>query len=102
MRPIAYLILFAVFLFFFGLISAAFAGGGDYFIPAKEGNCGVMSVDGQDDADFINHRGKYMMMVKSDELKILNMCNTKQAICYRISAACGDHEHTFIFWRDKK
>jgi hypothetical protein len=80
----------------------SYAGGGEYFIPSPEGNCGVLSVDGQDDADFINHRGKYLMMVKADELKILNMCNTKQAICYRITAACGDHVHTFIFWRMKK
>ena len=83
-------------------VSPAFAGGQEYYLPSPEGNCGVLSVDGQDDADFINHRGKYLMMVKSDELKILNMCNTKQAKCYVIKAACGDHVHTFVFWRAKK
>ena len=84
----------------------SYAGGGEYFIPTTEGNCGVIPATTdekpQDDADFINHRGKYLMMVKQDELRILNMCNTKQAICYRITAACGDHVHTFIFWRAKK
>lgn len=97
-----YIILVITFLFFFGLATAAFAGGQEYYIPSPEGNCGVLSVDGQDDADFINNRGKYLMMVKSDELKILNMCNTKQAICHRIKASCGDHVHTFVFWRPKK
>jgi hypothetical protein len=104
-KPLNYVrivVLFFTFLVFFGMARKVWAGGQEYYLPSPEGNCGVLSVDGQDDADFINHRGKYLMMVKSDELKILNMCNTKQAKCYAIKAACGDHVHMFVFWRAKK
>jgi hypothetical protein len=84
----------------------SYAGGGEYFIPTQEGNCGAVPATKddktQDDADFINHRGKYLMMIKQDELMTLNACNTGVFKCYRIKAACGDHVHTFIFWRVKK
>ena len=84
----------------------SYAGGGEYYIPTPEGNCGVIPAGPndkpQDDADFINHRGKYLMMVKQDELMTLNACNTGQAKCYRVKAACGNHVHTFIFWRVKR
>ena len=81
--------------------SVAYAGGGHYYLPDSEGNCGVISADNQDDIDFINHRGKYLMMIKADEMMTLNACNTGEFKCYRIKAACGEHVHTFVFWRRK-
>ena len=94
----------AYLLLLFPLLS--FAGGQEYYLPSPKENCGVIPADSsdkpQDDADFINHRGKYLMMVKQDELMTLNACNTGKARCYRVKAACGDHVHTFIFWRQKK
>jgi hypothetical protein len=96
---------FLLFLVVYGsaiFFSVAYAGGQEYYLPDSEGNCGVISDDStQDDIDFINHRGKYLMMIKADEMMTLNACNTGEFKCYRIKAACGEHVHTFIFWRAK-
>ena len=104
------LILFTTFLFFFWISSNAFAGGADETIDPRNGCYAKASThsDGADQmADFVNHRGKYSMMVDDARFGSMTSCWENKAKCIRIATVCRK-DGNIVYdgfswqWRDKK
>ena len=107
MKP---LILFSTFLIFFWLTSMAFAGGADETIDPRNGCYAKASThsDGADQmADFVNHRGKYSLMVDDARFGAMSECWEHRAKCIRIATVCRKDGNVVYDgfswqWRDKK
>lgn len=104
MKPTACLLLFIVFLLFFG---PANAGGNEFYLPSPDGGCFEVENDSKAvasaSADFINRRKEYRVMPVNDQLYIFNQCNERKAYCYRIPVVCGKTQRFDLWvWRAKK
>ena len=105
-RPILFLI--AVFLVFG--VCRAFAGGANDTIDPRNGCYAKASKhsDGAEQmADFVNHRGKYSVMVDDARFGTQIDCWENRAICFRVPTVCRKDGNIvydgFIWmWRDKK
>lgn len=106
----AHLILFITFLFFFGLASAAFAGGAVETIDPRNGcfaNPVASANDHKLEADFINHRGKYTEIVDQDRFNIFKQCWELKALCVSVNTVCRKDGNVVYagstwLWRVKK
>ena len=105
-RPLLFLI---AILALFG-VCRAFAGGADESIDPRNGCYAKASThtDGADQmADFVNHRGKYSIMVDDARFGTLTNCWENRAKCIRIPTVCRKdgnivYEGFIWMWRGKK
>ena len=105
-RPLLFLL---AIILVFG-VCRAFAGGADETIDPRNGCYAKASThsDGADQmADFVNHRGKYSIMVDDARFGAMTNCWEKKAICIRIPTVCRKdgnivYEGFIWMWRDKK
>jgi len=107
MKPIAYLILFAVFLFFFGITSAAFAGG-DSPIDPGNGCFQKLGYSGEEQEyqqkDFLKNRGMYVVVPDRDRFMIFTKCYQGRSSCVEIVSVCRKngnivYEGSIWFWK---
>ena len=80
--------------------TTAHAGGGEYYLPRPDGACLASESSGElaaAEADFINNRGRYIVVNMNDQLYVFNQCNLGKAYCYRLPVVCGG-THVFVLW----
>lgn len=89
MKPSTYLYLFILFLLLFGVVKAAFAGGADESLDPLNGCFAKPDASAGDhkiEADFINHRGQYSIIV--DRYMSITQCWNRKANCIGVQVEC--------------
>ena len=104
------ILLIATGIFFYLLAEPIWAGGADETIDPRNGCYAKASnhSDGADQmADFVNHRGKYSLMIDDARFSSMSECWERRALCIRVATVCRKdgnivYEGPSRMWREKK
>ena len=87
-----YVILVITFLFFFGLATAAFAGGVDTNIDPLNGCFERSGYSGEEieyeQLDWVNNRDKYRKIIDKDRFARMKQCWQGKANCVKLATVC--------------